>query len=221
MPIFFIVIVLSTARISGASEIAGRQLNKDVLFDTEEHRAALNREFAGGLGPDGHLNVLSSCAEVGIVCGVELNSRMTEILDGFSQKRYSLNSIFRYALGKDAQIEWVASEYIAGREPPILSVRPKRPTKILERKIDWDMSRSGEKCDIHELGKLAGLVAQPCEAGGGLSGSFNNKRHVNATLRDLLNYIAADINSSWQVVYSSTNAPGTIISYAAKQRKVP
>jgi hypothetical protein len=195
-----------------------RPQERDALFDTEEHRLALNREFAPNRTPKEHLVFLKACAAVGIICGLELNSKMIKILDESSRKRHTLYSLFHDALGKEAQIRWIVPEYVRERQPHVLTIMPKqRPTK-LDRTIVWNVARSeGANSDIYDLSKMVELAANPPKRAGGLFGSYSYEQRVHMPIRDILNHIAATNKTSWQVDYSSANATGKISTYPDKE----
>ncbi|MBI2788191.1 MAG: hypothetical protein HYX59_05860 [Elusimicrobia bacterium] len=186
----------------------------DTLFDTEEHRFALNREIPDVLGSDGHMNILKACADVGIICGLELNYKMLKIMARPSPKRRTLYSVFRDALGKEAQILWVAPDYVAGRQPNVLTIRPKQGPTALDRTIVWNVARSeGAEQDVYELSKASNLEADLPIKGGALAGSYSYEKRVQISIRNALNHIAATNKTSWQVVISSIDAPGKIDIY--------
>lgn len=187
---------------------------KDALFDTEAHRVALTREIENERRSDTRLNVLRACGDVGIICGLELNSKMMALLNGFSQKRYTLISLFRGALGKEAEIEWMVPEYVWERQPQILMIKPKNAPTLLGRTIVWNVARSnGAKSDAYDLSKMAGLVAEPPKGNLALFGDYSYEQNVRMSVRETLNHIAATNKTSWQVVYSSANKIGKISFY--------
>ena len=183
-----------------------------------ENQSALNREVADERTPEGHLDVLKACASAGILCGFELNSTMVRLLDAPSQKHRTLYSLLRDVLGKEAQVSWIAPQYIAGRQPRILLIKPKHARAILDRTVVWDVAISDEAgAGAYKLGQMTGLDADPVDAGGGLTGSYRYSQRIRMPIRTVLNHLAATNNASWQVVYSSRNKEGKLSMYSGKK----
>lgn len=186
-----------------------------ILLDAK----ARTREIESERGYDGNLNILKACADVGIICGLELNSKMLGLLNGFTRKRYTLHSLFHGVLGKEARVMWVPQKYVSnpGASLYVLTVKPKRPSTRLDQVIPWNVSLYGPaKWDMHQLSRTIGFSAKQPALLPSLSISSDGEI-VHMPARDVLNHIAAMNNISWLVTYSSTNKNGMLTIFPDKE----
>lgn len=207
----------STSHFEGT--IRGPEKEIGALLDLKEHRAALSREIVSERDAGGQLNVLKACADVGIICGIELNPEMLKLLNALTLKRYTLYSLFRGTLGQKAKVSWRLQEHVGratatGYSPfYVLTVRPKTGTTHLDKSIVWNVGNSGgAKWDTYDLGGLIGIPVKRPSLIRRHSGIVGNNR-IRLSARDALNHIAANTENSWQVVYSSGSRVGVLSVY--------
>lgn len=195
----------------------------EVLFDSKAHRAALTREISSDREADGQLNVLKACVDAGIICGLEMNSEMQRLLKGFTQKRFTLYSLFRGTFGKEAKVSWRLQEHHwrpnrEGHSPfYVLTIRPRLGATVLDKSVTWNISMSGgAKWDTYDLGNMIGLPVERPSLMRRYAG-INSNNPVRMPARDALNHIAAKTETSWQVVYSSGSKKGKLTIFSGKK----
>lgn len=194
-----------------------------VLFDTEEHRTALTREIKSERDAAGQLNVLKACADAGIICGLELNPEMLKRLNGFTQKHFTLYSLFKGTFGKEAEVSWRLQEHAWRRTSEgyspfyVLTIRPRLGATALDKSVTWNVSSSdGARWDTYDLGEMIGLPIGRPSVFRGHSGMITSTL-IHMPARDALNHIGAMNETSWQVEYSSVSKKGKLTVYSGKK----